>query len=111
MFYFLLASFFKYWALSLGGGSNVSASIHIVLYYYLGFSDSWVKEMNHYLTIAAEAEEFFLRVIALKEDTLENRLKILEDMAQERKVFKQTDEQIKKRITGKRILHVKPRKE
>lgn len=55
-------------------------------------------------------EEFFLRVLELKEDTKENRIKILEDMVKERKAFKQTDEQIIKRMKGRKTLYVRSRR-
>ena len=77
--------------------------------FFSGYSITRWKTMN-YLSTAAEMEEFFLRVMDLKEDTRENRIKILEDMVRERKAFHQTDEQIIKRIKGKKVLHVKAKR-
>ena len=62
--------------------------------------------MNFMLTVDT-LEEFFKRVSLLKEDTIDARLQILEDMKKERLAFAQTDEQVIKRLKGKKVTHVR----
>lgn len=60
-----------------------------------------------FITTAEFAEEFFRRCIEKEAVTMEERLKIMNDMKAERKVFPQTKEQIAKRVNGKNVLVVK----
>jgi hypothetical protein len=63
-----------------------------------------------FLTTAKEAEEFFRRCIEQKAETEEARMKIIAEMVKERRMFPQTKEQVLKRMTGKRVLHVRQRR-
>lgn len=65
--------------------------------------------MEGYLTTVDQAEEFFRRCGEKKAETLEERLEILRQMGIEHRVFHQTEEQIKKRIKGKKVALVKRR--
>lgn len=62
--------------------------------------------IDGYLTTVDQAEEFFRRCMENKAETLEERLEILRQMEIEHRVFPQTEEQIKKRIKGKKVLRV-----
>lgn len=66
-----------------------------------------MEDTEGFLMLPAQAEEFFNRVSKLKDDNLQNRLKLLEDMVKERLIFKQNKEQIKKRLNGKKVIRVK----
>lgn len=59
-----------------------------------------------FLTSPAQAEEFFRRCMEQKAETLEERLAVMEQMVKERRCFVQNEEQIKKRIKGKRVLRI-----
>lgn len=62
---------------------------------------------DFFLTTAAQAYEFYERCEKANANTEEERLKIMADMVRERKMFKQTPEQVKKRIQGKKVLRVR----
>ena len=63
--------------------------------------------MNGFLTTLEQAEEFFNRCLKKEAITLEERLAILKEMQKERRVFEQTEEQLKKRMEGKNVLKIK----
>jgi hypothetical protein len=64
------------------------------------------EKMNFLLTLDT-AEEFWGRCLKRNACTYEERIVIMEEMMAERKAFKQTDEQIRKRLTGKKVLRIK----
>lgn len=61
----------------------------------------------NFLTTVDQAFEFYKRCQEQGAETLEERIKIAEQMARERLVFKQTDAQLLKRLKGKKVLEVK----
>lgn len=63
-----------------------------------------------YLMTVAGMEEFFKRVAKLSKDTPEARIEILKQMQTERKVFFQNEEQVRKRLKGKKVLQIKNEK-
>lgn len=64
-----------------------------------------------YLTTLDQAEEFFKRCMERNADSREARMKILEEMATERRVFALSEEALHKRLNGRRILKVEGKKE
>lgn len=63
--------------------------------------------MNGFITTLEQAEEFFRRCQEQQANTIEKRLEILNQMAKERLVFHQTEEQLNKRMNKKKVLVIK----
>lgn len=60
-----------------------------------------------FLMTVDQALEFYKRCEERKAVSYEERMLILEEMQKERRVFPQTEEQLAKRMKGKRVLKVK----
>lgn len=67
--------------------------------------------MSQYLTTLGQAEEFFKRCVERKAESREARLEILAEMAKERRMFAIDEKQLAKRLEGKKVLHIKNKKE
>lgn len=63
-----------------------------------------------FLMTVAQLEEFYKRCEKNGATTLEEKTKVLEQMAYERAVFFQSSEQIEKRFAGKKVLRIKNKK-
>lgn len=63
--------------------------------------------MSAFLMTLAQAEEFYRRCMEEKAETLEQRLEVMKKMIEERRAFPQTEEQVNKRLQGKKVLYVR----
>ncbi len=63
--------------------------------------------MNGFLLTVAQAEEFFNRCKTRNANTLAEKLAVMNELVKERQAFFQTEEQIDKRLKGKKVLKVK----
>lgn len=66
-----------------------------------------IMKPTAFLTNAAFAEEFFLRCMERKADTIEEREQIMEDLVKELKAIRMTDTDLHRYLKNKRVLHVK----
>ena len=62
--------------------------------------------MTGYLLTLDQALEFYTRCHKAKAETEVERLAIMEQMLKERRAFFQTEEQLKQRFKGKKVLRI-----
>ncbi len=69
-----------------------------------------MKEPVAFLTNLKVASEFFERCSTLKEDTRENREKLLEEMVKELKAVRMNETDVKRYVKGKKVAVVRKAK-